>query len=284
MQQALFEIEGNPRKKVIRELRSYIAVFPGHIHIEVDGGAEEIDIRDVFNIFIQEPVFFDIKSRTTVIDYYFEGEEMRYELDDEIYPGLSYRIEEMLRNDWAQFPQKKKYTDTVRWFNSVCAVIHIMDGLDPDIFGGMFDTMEASVAQKDVLYNEWDITTRASFRDKLDKMTEDRSVWANVSVIRLAGIGFVAGYLNRHSAYGYCLKAGQNLQRMCRGWEDMAEEYLAEHCRREKLDITDENSKAFDMREIFQNLMKTEGGPYSIDFFYPLSEEWLESGGAGKIL
>jgi len=192
MRQALFEIEGNPRKKVIRELRSYIAVFPGHIHIEVDGGAEDVDVRDIFNLFIQEPVFFDIKSRTTVIDYYFEGEEMRFELDDETYPGLSYHIEEMLKNEWAFFMEKKNYPDTVRWFNAACAFIYIAEGLDPDVFGGMFDTMEASVEQKEALAAQWSLLNRMDFRARLDKMLGRGSVWENVNVIRLSALGFIA--------------------------------------------------------------------------------------------
>jgi hypothetical protein len=277
MQQALFEIEGNPRKRVIRELRSYIAVYNGFIHIEVDGGVEDIDVRDVFNIFIQEPVYFDIKSRTTVIDYYFEGEEMRYELDDETYPGLSCRVSEMLSNEWAHFEEKKNYPDTVKWFNAACAAVNISCGLDPRVFGGMFDTMEASVEQKKILADEWSVYNRAAFRELLDNMHKGKTVWGLLSSIRLAAAGFISGYLNLRGAYGYCLIAGQALQRLCRGWEDMMAEYLEEYARNQKTDAVDlefENTKAYDMREIHQNLLLTGNWPYSMDFFHQLTEDW----------
>jgi len=276
MQTALFEIEGIPRKKVIRELRSYIAVFPGHIYVEVDGESDDIDIRDVFNIFIQEPLYFDIKSRTTVIDYYFEGEEMRYKLDDGTYPLLSAHMEKMLENYWPYFAGKKQYPDTVRWFNAACTALNIADDLDPHIFGGMFDTMEASVEQKKVLYDNWGVENRAGLRETLDHMQQDGSVWEHVSAIRIAACGFICGYFNIKTALGYCLSSGQSLQTMCLGWDDMMNKYLPEYCMRGKQDLADENSKIYDVLEIHRNLLTTAESPYTIDFFYPLSEDWLK--------
>jgi len=274
MKHAVFEIEGAPRRKMVRELRSYIAVSSTRIHVEVDGEADDIDIMDVFNIFIQEPWYFDIKSRTTVIDYYFEGDEMRYELDDDIYPGLSARMEGMLEEYWPHFAEKKKYPGTIMWFNAACAALCIVDNLDPGIFGGMFDTMEASVSQKEALHALWGIEKRDDLRAALERLLKGGSVWARVSAIRLAATGFICGYLNLRGALGYCLLAGQSLQVTCRGWDGMMHEYLKEYCKLEKQDLEDENSRACDICETHDSLMRAAKGPYDVDFYYRLSEEW----------
>ncbi len=64
----LFEIEGVPRReKLFKKNRSYIAVYEDRLHIELDGEHDDIDINDVFDVYIKEPIVEDVTSRTTMV-------------------------------------------------------------------------------------------------------------------------------------------------------------------------------------------------------------------------
>ena len=172
----LFKIVGiSERAKIFFRKRNNITVYDSQIDIESYSERELIERDDIFNIYIQEPITMDVESRSVVIDYYEEGEESRYTLEDCVYPGLSYKMEEILSGEWKHIPEKKKQPAAVQWFNAACAVFYISAGYDPDIFGGMFVTPEATVENKKCLYDSWSIRNKGDADKYIMSLIEGRA-------------------------------------------------------------------------------------------------------------
>jgi hypothetical protein len=122
----LFEIEGVPRRRGLKKLISFISITENDIFIELDGETDFYSKNVIFDIYIKEPIVEDVTSRTTVIEFFEEGEQGYYELEDATFPSLSYQIEKILNNEWSYILEKHKYSDTIKWFNACNAIVNIV--------------------------------------------------------------------------------------------------------------------------------------------------------------
>ena len=165
MSRLIFEIEGVPIKKnVFKKHRSYVAVFDDSIHIEFKGENDIIPLKDVFNVYIKEPLTEDVPCRTTMIEFAEEGEDNWYELEDDFFEGLSVKIETLLKNEWAVVRKKKdELPFRVKWFNATCAVLRISSEQDPELFGGYYPNSDAYDDTKNTLYESWGLNNKRVF-------------------------------------------------------------------------------------------------------------------------
>jgi hypothetical protein len=175
-QRLLFQIEGEPRRRGLKKLRSIVAVYNDEISIELDGESDIYSQEEIFDIYIKEPIVEDVDSRTTVIEFYEEGEQGYYELEDDTFPGLAAQMERVLAHEWAYILQKRKYPETVKWFNACNAILNIAAEQNPLIFGGADKNPDTMNAQRKVLFDTWKVNTAKDLEGWLYKLLDGRSV------------------------------------------------------------------------------------------------------------
>ena len=309
----IFEIEGVPRRKLLKKQRSYIAAHGKSLEVELDGDYDKIKVKNIFNIHIQEPVTDDVDSRTTVVDYYDEGEEIQYELEDKTFEGLSYKMERLLDREWYDLcpwhAAKKNQPATVRWFNACCAISYISSGIDPDLFGGVMPTPECIVAQKKELYEGWGFNNAEDLQDMLPRLYEGRAVkdyqrelsrletldaehrylvgcinrdcgpngiwaWDLVRLLLLSALGYVSRYLEYQEALEWSLKAGEKLQSLYGGWDEMVLSYLYGYRYWSGEDWDDAGTEVWRRKRIYEQLKQLPHSPYRLDWQLPLKREW----------
>ncbi len=111
-----------------------------------------------------------------MVEFYDEGEQNWYELEDETFPGLAAKMEALLKNKWTHFADKRKYPDTVKWFIACCAPVYISSELNPAIYGSAYKEPENITAQRKELYESWGFNKKADFLEMLPKLYEGRAM------------------------------------------------------------------------------------------------------------
>jgi hypothetical protein len=309
----LFSVESIPYRKGLRKLTNRVTFFEDAIKFEINGECDMVALEDVFDIYIQEPVTEEIEYRTTNINFFDEGEEMSFELDDYNFKDISYQIEKLLDNNWYNLApwhrQKKETPDTVKWFNACNAIVYTSSGVDIEIFGGTFITPESIVSQKKVLYDSWEINgprelmailpslyqgravadyreeienlarlerDRREFIVSIDKTCGEQGIWAwdLQRLILLSSLGYICGYIRYETALECCLAAGEKLQSLFSSWDDFAQSYIMGYSYWSDEDPDDEDEEAYERRQIYEKLKKLPHGPFHLAWNYPLTREW----------
>jgi hypothetical protein len=172
----LFEIEGRPYKKGFKKYRSHVALYADRIEIEQYGERDVYLCDDIIDVFIKEPVIQGIDSRETFIEYYEEGEQGTYALEDDTFPGLAAKMELVIEDEWAFVSEKHAYSETVAWFNGCNAVVMIAGEQNPALFGGAYKNPDDIAGRREVLYESWRINNRKQLLAMLPKLLEGRAV------------------------------------------------------------------------------------------------------------
>jgi hypothetical protein len=302
----IFELEGIPYKKnLFKKQRSYIAVYEDYMYIELAGEKDYIDLESIFNIYIKEPVTKEVTNRTTVVEFYDEGENNYYELEDITFDGLAEKMEHLIANQWRQFSEKKKAPGAVKWFNACCALVYLSNAQDPELFGGAVKNPETAQTTREELYQSWRFKNSNDFRRMLPELLEGRSVkqyvkaledfdamdkstrqllstirqtcgtksiwaWDLCRLILLCSLGYVADYISYDDALEWCGKAGDKLQHIYTDWDSMVESYLYGYCFWSEEDLSDPSTEAGERASIYQTLKGTPGNPFAIDWRTPL--------------
>jgi hypothetical protein len=172
----LFEIEGVPRRRFMKKLRSYAALYEDAVEIELDGVRDLYTRHDVSDIFVKEPLVEGIDSRTVVVEFAEEGEQNWYELEESTFPEIASKIEMALEREWAFIADRRNYPDAVRWLTACCAVVSISGEENPFIFGGTYREPENAAAQREVLYDSWGFNNRQELLAMLPLLLDGRAV------------------------------------------------------------------------------------------------------------
>jgi len=311
----IFEIEGVPRKKnLFKKLRSYVAVYNRGIHIELDGEIDEYTRREIFDVYIKEPVVSEVDSRTTVVEFHEEDEQNYYELEDDTFPGLSEKMEQVLKKQWSYLLEKRAYPETVKWFVACNAIVSIVSEQNPYIFGSAYKESDAISEQREVLKEWWNFNNRSDLLNMLPKLLEGRAVkeylewkkaaetvgyesmdeqavdlWRKITekggercfwawdlqrLILISSLGYVSDYISWEDALDWCLKAGQKLQTLFKSWDDFIECYLLGYCSWSEESLDDEESEAFERKQVYEFYKALPQNPWTIDWNYPLKREW----------
>ena len=295
MQNRYFEIEGIPRRERFRKRRSYIAVSDNAVFIELDGEKDHILLEDIFDIYIKEPIVEDVTSRTTVIEFYEEGDTNWYELEDETFPSLAEKMSSLLQTNWRHFEDKRKYPDTVKWFLACQAILSIAGEQNPGIFGGAYRNPDTAAAQREVLFDSWGFNKKEDFMAMLPKLYDGRSArqyetdpnsnrdrlnnkgiwaWDLQRLIALCGLGYICDYISYEDSLDWCLKAGQKLQNIYSSWDDFFESYLLGYCYWSGDDLSDDDSEAYMRKGIYEFYKNRPDSPWNIPWNHPLKKEW----------
>jgi len=145
----LFEMEAKPIKRnLFKKERRYVAVYADGIHIIMDGEDDYYTHDDICDVYFREPVVEDVESRQTIINFTKEGYCW---LEDSVFPGFSENMEIVLENEWSNYLKKREYPETVKWFVSCCAVVHIDSGVNPHIFGGSYKNPTTALETQELL-------------------------------------------------------------------------------------------------------------------------------------
>jgi Protein of unknown function (DUF1266). len=297
MSTLIFEFEGTPTKKnFFKKYHNYVSVFDDSIHIELNGDEDIIPLKDIFNVYIKEPLTEDVPCRTTMIEFSEEGEDNWYEIEDDIFEGLSLRIEKLLKNEWKVVRKKKdEQPAKVRWFNATCAVLRISCEQDPELFGGYYPNSDAYNDSKDTLFESWGLNNKHDFKAMLESLyngraaknysldTEkfdsellvkiqnacgDKGIWAwdLCRLTLLCGYGYLCSYISYEDALEWCSKAGKKMQSIYNSWDDMMKSYLLGYCYWSGDNLDDPDTEAYTRANIYNVLRKKYDGPFSIDW------------------
>jgi hypothetical protein len=293
----IFEIEGKPNKVgFFKKQRSYIAVFYDAIVIEFNGEKDYYGRRDIFDIYIQEPVVEGVESRTTRIEFYEEGEQKNYALDDDTFPGLANKIEGILEKEWSHITKKRDYPETVKWFIACCSVVHIVSEQNPFIFGSAYKEPENISAQREELYENWGFNNKHDLLDMLPQLLDDRTIkqnqknakygefnadlercfraWDLQRLILLSALGYLCDYLSWEESLDWCLIAGKKLQGYFRSWDDFMNSYLLGYSIWSDEDLEDEDSEAYERKQVYEYYKKMLHSPWSVQWYLTLTKEW----------
>ncbi|MDR0576135.1 MAG: DUF1266 domain-containing protein [Candidatus Accumulibacter sp.] len=142
----------------------------------LDGEHDVYTKDDIIGIFIKEPVVEDVDSRETFIEYYEQGEQNDYTLENDTFPGLAEQMERALEREWSFIAEKRAYPDAVKWFNACNAVVLIAGEQNPAIFGGAYKNPDDVAGWREVLYDSWQINNRSQLLVMLPKLIGGRAV------------------------------------------------------------------------------------------------------------
>jgi len=297
MNRLIFQLEGTPTKKsVFKKYRNYVEVHDDLIHVELNGDEDTIPLKDIFNIYIKEPLTADVPCRTTMIEFAEEGEDNWYEIEDDVFEGLSVRFETLLKNEWKVVRKKKDEQPLkIKWFNATCAVLRVSAEQDPELFGGYFPNSDAYEAAKETLYESWGLNNKHDFKAMLENLyigraakdyesekgkfdgellmriqqtCGDKGIWAwdLCRLILLCGYGYLCNYVSFEEALEWCSKAGKKMQSIYFSWDDMMKSYLLGYCYWSGERIKDPNTEVSTRENIYKFLRKRYDGPFSIDW------------------
>ena len=306
----LFEIEGVPIKKsFFKKCRSYLAVYNDYIEIEYDGDHDTIDLDDIFDIYVQEPLVDDVECRTVLVEYYEDGERCLQKLEDSVFYGVAAKMEEVLGKNWKHFAENHAYPDTVKWFVACTLVVQVSSGLNPDILGGEYKNPEVAESQREELRGSWGFRKREDLLEMLPKLYEGRAVnqyfenlevlemhdeetkdllitikntcgdkgvwaWDLQRLILISCLGYVSDYISYEEALDWCLKAGKKLQGIYDSWDDFMQSYLLGYCFWSGNDLHDEESEAYQRAQIYKFYKNKKGSPFSVLWDHSLTREW----------
>jgi len=304
----LFEIEGIPVKRMFKKARRYIAVYADGIHVMIDGD-EFHSLEDIFDIYIKEPVIEGVECRQTVIEFHEKETACYYVLEDSVFPGLSDQMEQVLENNWSHIAQKHDYPETVKWFNACCAVIHIVSGLNPHIFGGTYKTQEIVAEQRKGLQISWGFNNKDDLMNMLPQLFDGRAVmqyreqvanhaslspsermlfrqianqggerclwaWDLQRLIFLCALGYISDYISWEDALDWSLKAAKKLQPLFRDWDDFMNCYLLGYCYWSGDNLNDKESHAAERKRVYEYYKKLPNNPWMTTWNLPLKCEW----------
>lgn len=297
MSKLIFEHEGKPTKKnFFQKYRNYVAVFDDSLEIKLNGDEDTIWLKDIFNIYIIEPFRDDISCRTIFLEFSEDGEDNWYEIEDDIFEGLSMKFEKLLKNEWAILRKKKDEQPLrVKWFNATSAVLRISAGQDPELFGGYYPNADAYEDAKDTLYKSWRLNNKEDFKAMLESLYNGRATkdyerdqnkfhseymiriqhacgnkgiwaWDLCRLILICGYGYLCNYISYDEALDWCSKAGKKMQSIYNSWDDMMNSYLLGYCYWSGESLDDPSSEAYLRANIYKFLCKQSGGSFSIDW------------------
>lgn len=252
----IFEIEGVPIKKnLFKKHRSYVAVYNRGIHIELNGEIDEYTRREIIDVYIKEPVVEGVDNRTVVIEFHEDDEQNYYESEDDTFPCLSEKIEQVLKKEWSYLLEKRAYPETVKWFVACNAIVSIVSEQNPYIFGGGYKESDLISAQREVLKEWWGFENRRDLLKMLPELLGGRTAteggercfwaWDLQRLILISALGYVSDYISWEDALDWSLKAGQKLQKLFKSWDDFIECYLLGYCLWAEESLDDEESEAF---------------------------------------
>ncbi|MDR3070331.1 MAG: DUF1266 domain-containing protein [Propionibacteriaceae bacterium] len=297
----LFEVEGKPRRRGLRKVRSYVAFFENAVVIELDGVRDRYEAGDIYDIFVKEPVVEDVTSRTVELDFVEEGDANFYELEEETFPGLAALVEQSLTREWSHILRQWDYPVTVNWFLACCAVVQISSERNWRIFGS--PPLEARVTDdRRVLYESWGFHNGRDLVKMLPKLLAGRAVkkwrkqqgfdpetvltgedsaverrlwaWDLQRLIWLANLGLACQYLTKDEAFEWCLHAAAKLQPLFSGWDEFMDAYLRSYAEWADEDLTDPNSEAFCRAQIYQHYTRLPVHPWQVSWDQPLARQW----------
>ena len=294
----LFEIEGVPGRRRLKKIRNYVAVYADRLVIDVAGSCETYTKDDIDDIYIQEPLVEDIDDRTVRVDLCEDenGELSYYELDDEIFPGFTEKMEEALKNEWSHIRDKYNYPETIKWFVGCCFIVRVSSQVNPYIFSGERTVPVITRSARDNLYESWGFSDRGDLLEMLPLLLEGYSIqknqdtesnsalrkkmercywaWDLQRVIWLCSLGCFCGYLSLEEALDWSLLAGQELQKRFRSWDDFLEKYLQGYSNWAEEDVEDEESEAYERKQIYDFYMRAPNSPWSVRWDMELTKEW----------
>ena len=304
----LFSIEGKARKRKLKKLRSFAAVYTDRIEIELDGGRDVFSRDDIIDIYVQEPVIATVDSRTTVIDFYEAGEQNYYELEDSTFPELAHKMEKVVAKEWSFVADKRKYEPMVRWFVACCAIVQIESQQNPFIFGGQYKDPDSIAGTRKTLYQNWGFNNKKDLLKMLPKLLDGRTVtkfrkkaaqaatleaaeqavvrfvedhggesslwaWDLQRLILLSSYSYVCDWLSWEDALAWCRQAGEKLQSHYHSWDEFMENYLVGYCYWSGDSLDDENSEAHERQNVYAHYTKLKADPWQVDWNLSLARD-----------
>lgn len=282
----LFEIEGDSLRSGLRKYKSHIHLWEEAIRIQMWGDDDTYTLDDIIDVFIKEPVVEDVDSHSTLIVFYEDGEVDTYDLEDEVFPGLSEKMGRVLDRQWAFLEEKKDYTDTIKWFIACNSILQIVSECNPYIYGGNYKESVDRDGQREILHDSWGFNNKNDFLNMLPSLFDGRSVndedeeldelwaWDLQRLIMLSSYGYLCDWLSWEESLDWCLKAALRLQSIFTSWDDFISNYLAGFCFWAGEELSDENSEAHERMQVYNHYKKLRTNPWQIDWNYPLKKEW----------
>ncbi len=130
--------------------------------------------------------------------------------------------------------------------------------------------------EEDYVYNEEDVPyEREIIRDAIisdfDKTIKGYEMYR---VILLAYLGFTSRFFTYEEALDWCLRAGEELQKLYISWDDYYENYMLGYCFWRCEDVNLEYTHANMRKVIFEEVRKFKTHPWQIDWNTELKKEW----------
>lgn len=300
MENELFRITAEPtRVKLFFKKKNEITVYTDRVEFEFEGDKNVVLKNDIINVFVKEPVTFDVETRTTVFEFYsmeedddeeneddedeededgdFDGSERNYFIEDGQFDNFSHKMEEVLKREWKSFADKKRMTDSERWINTANAVFLATDGCDPEIWGGMFITPVNARNKAEMLERSWRVRNENDADEMVNSLLNFRTGvqglegWDLQRAIHVSCSAYICGYFTKEKAYHYALEAAKKLQRQFDGWDAYMTSYLNGYCYWSGDDIDDPDTTAYERSEIYRKLKGLSENPFRLDWNMPLS-------------
>lgn len=283
--------------------------YENGIFVRCVGKEKYINAKDIEHIYRNDNILDDKQSWRTLNIYYYEnGERRRYRLADDNFPNLIEKIEELYKNEWKKYG--RDYPESVKWFIAVISNWLIVADRPHDIFGPLNDSSSFMETDREIIKRDWGIHNKSELINMCHRMINCPNIEKatnyfcghNVSdipaelmkvrtpimrdynktmkaydiyrVILLANFGYTAKFFTFEEAMDWCLKAGSELQRNYRSWDDFYENYLLGYCFWSEEDADLIGTHANRRKRIYEEMKKYPTHPWQISWNTMLRREW----------
>jgi hypothetical protein len=89
-------------------------------------------------------------------------------------------------------------------------------------------------------------------------------------MILLCAYGFLCDWLSWEDSLNWCLKAGQKLQSLYRSWDGFIDCYLHGYCAWSGESLDDEDSEAYERKQVYEHYKKLRVNPWQVAWDCPL--------------
>ncbi len=282
--------------------------YENGIYYKLNEVERYIHHKDIIHIFRKDNVNNKATWRNLVFFYYLNGERKGSQLSDETFPNIIEKVEELYKNEWKKY--SRNYPESVKWFTSVIANYLIVVESPFDVFGAVNDDEDYKEDCVNALKNHWDIHNKSDLiemceimfscpnvevaKEFYETVNEDemnsgrlkvrsaimvdyeRTIKAYdvYRVIILAYLGYTAKYFTFNEAMDWCLKAGKELQKTYKSWDDLHDNYILGYSFWSQEDADVIGTNANQRKRAYEETKKYPTHPWQISWNMALRKEW----------
>jgi hypothetical protein len=226
-----------------------VKVFPERIALVCGRKEHSYDLEDIGDVFLAlHPADYENIVAIYAID---DGEQVRIMLYEEEFPGLQEAIEQILKNGWGGFYEKRITSDPIMWLNALCATGAMSGVRNPYVYGFKIHNPKFRRSEGERISRSWQLKdrddmlrvmaaqisqdaayfigkyTNSNMPKKKKKHIENAIKVVTLSkLVSIANEGYACDWLSYEESLAWSLAGSRALRNVCDSWGSFSQYML----------------------------------------------------------